>query len=175
MLLAAIDCCKVDKDSGVIVYSTCSISVEENEWVVDYALKNRYVKLVPLDFEIGEPGLKKFRGKQFHPAMVNTKRIYPHLHNMDGFFIAKLVKYSEGSKKEIRNGNKVSKKVNKKSQKVDNKIELEDKPEKKEKIRKQNKEEKQGKQLLNKKRKLQDEEVTENEDSKKSKTRKTKS
>jgi ribosomal RNA methyltransferase Nop2 len=46
-LLAAIDACNYKLNSpGIIVYSTCSISVEENEWVVDYVLKNRYVKLV---------------------------------------------------------------------------------------------------------------------------------
>ena len=40
LLLSAIDCCKV---GGIVVYSTCSILVEENELAVDYALKHRNV------------------------------------------------------------------------------------------------------------------------------------
>ena len=99
LILAAIDSCNAKgKGDGIIVYSTCSISVEENEWVIDYALKHRYVKCIESGIEIGEPGLVKFREKHFHPSIANTRRIYPHIHNIDGFFIAKLKKYSDGPK-----------------------------------------------------------------------------
>jgi 25S rRNA (cytosine2870-C5)-methyltransferase len=75
------------------------VSVEENEWVVDYALKTRYVKLVETGVEVGEPGMTKYKDKRFHPSLNLTKRIYPHIHNMDGFFVAKLKKFANGEKK----------------------------------------------------------------------------
>jgi ribosomal RNA methyltransferase Nop2 len=42
-----------------------------------------------------------FKGTPFHPLMKYCRRYYPHLHNLDGFFVAKLKKYStkQGNKK----------------------------------------------------------------------------
>ena len=128
LILAAIDSCNV-KSSGIIVYSTCSIAVEENEWVVDYALKHRYVKCIETGFELGEPGLTSFREKHFHPTLKNTRRIYPHIHNMDGFYVAKLKKYADGvkgkesEKEETKKDKKKKQKKEKKESKEEEEVE----------------------------------------------------
>ena len=109
LLLCAID--SVDhasKTGGYIVYSTCSVTVEENEQVVQYALSKRpNVRLVETGLTFGIDGFTSYMGKQFNPRMKMTKRFYPHAYNIDGFFVSKLKKTGQspaGSMSGVPNG-----------------------------------------------------------------------
>ncbi|KAF9889292.1 rRNA (cytosine-C5-)-methyltransferase nop2 [Aspergillus nanangensis] len=95
LLLAAID--SVDhssKTGGYVVYSTCSVTVEENEAVVQYVLRKRpNVKLVDTGLgEFGTPGFTSYMGKHFDAKMTLTRRYFPHRENVDGFFVSKFKK-----------------------------------------------------------------------------------
>lgn len=72
------------RDGGTLVYSTCSISVEENEEVVQSLLdQDPEFKLVEASPRIGDHGRR---------GLVEAQRLYPYKHASNGFFIAKLRK-----------------------------------------------------------------------------------
>lgn len=58
--------------------------------MVSYALRKRpHAKLVETGLAFGKEGFQRFRGKEFGKNMHLTRRFYPHVHNMDGFYVAK--------------------------------------------------------------------------------------
>ena len=68
------------KVGGTLVYSTCTVLPEENEQIIKKFLDNhKNFALVP--FSVGELEVKE--------GMIT---LLPHIHNTDGFFIAKLIK-----------------------------------------------------------------------------------
>jgi len=87
LLLSAIDSCKINQEKkGYIVYSTCSILVEENENIIQYATEKRNVKIAQTGLNFGLPGFTKYKNKVFNKKMIFCKRFYPHIHNVDGVF-----------------------------------------------------------------------------------------
>ena len=72
------------KAGGVLTYSTCSITLEENEMIIERFLKQHpEFSIADIKPNIGFPGLK---------GLDKCRRLYPHVHESSGFFIAKLLK-----------------------------------------------------------------------------------
>jgi len=76
------NCAQKVAPGGYLTYSTCSITVEENEMVIERFLKEHPdFHLIDLEPKLGLPGLH---------GLTQCQRLYPHLHECNGFFIAKL-------------------------------------------------------------------------------------
>lgn len=78
------------KSGGELVYSTCSMEPEEDEFVIDWALNNLPVELEKITASFGIPGLSDVFGKSLNNALSKTWRMHPP--KTEGFFVAKLRK-----------------------------------------------------------------------------------
>lgn len=80
---------------GIIVYSTCTISPEENEGVVDWILKKEGDNIQVESINTGGietlPGLTSFGNKKYNNEVKKTLRVLPS-NLMEGFFVAKIKK-----------------------------------------------------------------------------------
>ena len=78
------NCAERVKAGGVLTYSTCSITVEENEMIIERFLKQHpEFALAEINPKLGVSGLR---------GLDKCQRLYPHIHESSGFFIAKLLK-----------------------------------------------------------------------------------
>ncbi len=85
------------RPGGVIVYSTCTLSPEENEGIIDWILKKEgdnimleKVELTGLKFD---PALSSWNNRDYDQHIKLCARILPSS-EMEGFFIAKIRKIS---------------------------------------------------------------------------------
>jgi 16S rRNA (cytosine1407-C5)-methyltransferase len=97
---------KMLKVGGEIVYSTCTLTVEENEMIIDKILKKYPVEVLEFDINIpSKNGITFYEGQSLDPSLAKAKRILPWEVESDGFFIIKLRKTGETEfpyKKEMR-------------------------------------------------------------------------
>lgn len=78
------------KNGGTLVYSTCSLEPEENEEVIDWALRSLPVVVEPVRASWGRKGMTTAFGKKYHTEVSKTWRFLPP--ECQGFFVAKLRK-----------------------------------------------------------------------------------
>jgi NOL1/NOP2/sun family putative RNA methylase len=76
------------KPGGIIVYSTCTLTTEENEANIKYLLEESDCEIAEQPFFYGSPGEKLENLKNWQ----SLQRFYPDLHETPGYFIAKIQK-----------------------------------------------------------------------------------
>jgi len=84
------------KKGGTMVYSTCTHAPEENESVINFALKNFPVKIESINLPLKcRKGITKWKEEEYSKDIEKCCRIYPHDNDSEGFFVAKLTLLEE--------------------------------------------------------------------------------
>lgn len=93
LLVSAIKMLKV---GGELVYSTCSLTPEENELIINKILNKYPMDVESVDMPIKHhKGLMEYQGVKLDNRLANAIRIFPWEVDSDGFFLIKLKKISE--------------------------------------------------------------------------------
>lgn len=100
LLVSAIKMCKVN---GEIVYSTCTLSLEENELVLNKILKKYPVEIIEIELPIkSQKAFTEIENEKLDSSLSKAKRIIPWEINSEGFFICKLKKTGSTEKSEVK-------------------------------------------------------------------------
>jgi 16S rRNA (cytosine1407-C5)-methyltransferase len=92
LMVSAIKCLRI---GGELVYSTCSVSPEENELMIEKIIRKYPLEVVEIDPNIHnqfESGWISYNKSPISEEMTKSLRIWPHIHLFEGFFVTKLKK-----------------------------------------------------------------------------------
>ncbi len=81
-------------EGGVLVYSTCALSVMENELVVHDLLSEFPAVVEPVEIPkfTMRPGITVYNDMQLNTQIEHTRRVWPQDNDTDGFFLARIRK-----------------------------------------------------------------------------------
>ncbi len=87
------------KIGGELVYSTCTMTPEEDELILDY-IKKEFTDSVTiqqwkLEWLQTTPWILEWEWKKLDKQCQYWQKVWPHINNTEGFFIAKIIKNSE--------------------------------------------------------------------------------
>lgn len=77
------------KQGGILVYSTCTLNKEENEYILNWALENLELKMLEINLQLKEA--TKASNENLDTSINKAIKILPSK-STEGFFVAKLMK-----------------------------------------------------------------------------------
>lgn len=87
------------KIGGELVYSTCTMTPEEDELILDYIKKEFWDSVGIISWELNwlksRPWILEWEWQKLDKECQYWQKIWPHINNTEGFFIAKIKKNSE--------------------------------------------------------------------------------
>lgn len=91
---------KMLREGGEMVYSTCTLTLEENELAVNRILESYPVELVDIELPVSSiPAFTKYGEEPLDESLSKARRIIPWEAGSEGFFVAKFRKTGSTAKK----------------------------------------------------------------------------